>query len=100
MGRVPLPAVEDLDPDTLAKMGHIPHNSRLFSRVHRLAGHMSSKVAGCRFCWAYTANNATHQIGTDPRTFEEIWNFETSPTAHTTFPRVRGPVGQLPVVVR
>ena len=110
MGRVPLPAVEDLDPDTLAKvrateakMGHVPHNALLFSRVPGLAdamlglsravlvpgrvgielkwlvGHMSSRVAGCRFCWAHTANNATHQVGTDPRKFEEIWEFETSP---------------------
>ena len=110
MGRVPLPSVDDLDPDMLAKvrateakMGHVPHNALLFSRVPGLAdamlglshavlvpgrvgmelkwlvGHMASRVAGCRFCWAHTASNAAHQVGTDPERFEQIWEFETSP---------------------
>lgn len=33
---------------------------------------------------ARNANNTTHQVGTDPRTFEEIWQFETSANSSTT----------------
>ena len=110
MGRIPLPAIESLAAAdivkiraTEAKMGHVPHNALLFSRVPGLAdamlglshavlvpgrvgmelkwlvGHMSSRVAGCKFCWAHTANNAVHQDGVEAKKFEEIWQFETSP---------------------
>jgi uncharacterized peroxidase-related enzyme len=87
---------------TEQKMGHIPHNGLLFARVPGLApamiglsrailtpgrvgmelkwlvGHVSSRVAGCKFCWAHTAANAVHQDDVDPRRFEEVWAFETS----------------------
>jgi alkylhydroperoxidase family enzyme len=42
-----------------------------------LVGHVSSRVAGCRFCWAHTAHNAVHQIGVGAEKFEQVWEFES-----------------------
>jgi uncharacterized peroxidase-related enzyme len=88
--------------ETEAKMGFVPANGLLFARLPGLApamislsravlvpgrvgmelkwlvGHVSSRVAGCRFCWAHTAHNAVHQNGADPAKFEAVWTFETS----------------------
>ena len=87
---------------TEAKMGFVPANGLLFARVPGLAaamiglsravlvpgrvgmelkwlvGHVSSRVAGCKFCWAHTAHNAVHQDGADAAKFEQVWMFETS----------------------
>ena len=87
---------------TEAKMGFVPANGLLFAYVPGLdsamiglsrsvlvpgrvgmelkwlVGHVSSRVAGCRFCWAHTAHNAVHQDGVDAAKFEQVWMFETS----------------------
>lgn len=87
---------------TEAKMGFVPATGLLFARVPGLAaamiglsravlvpgrvgmelkwlvGHVSSRVAGCKFCWAHTAHNAVHQDGADAAKFEQVWMFETS----------------------
>jgi alkylhydroperoxidase family enzyme len=43
-----------------------------------MVGHVSSRAAGCRFCWAHTAHNAVHQDAVPAEKFEHIWQFETS----------------------
>ena len=50
-------------------------------QLRNLVGHVASRAAGCMYCAAHTANNATRS-GIDDDKLSEIWEFETS--AHYT----------------
>jgi len=43
-----------------------------------LVAHISSRAAGCRYCWAHTATNA-EAMGADVAKIEAAWEFESSP---------------------
>ena len=49
-------------------------------RLKVLVALMRSSAAGCRYCWAHTANHSTAtKSSIDAQKVESIWEFETSP---------------------
>jgi uncharacterized peroxidase-related enzyme len=48
------------------------------SELMRLIAHVASRAAGCRYCQAHTAAEASRFGGTPDRV-EAVWEFETSP---------------------
>lgn len=44
-----------------------------------LVAHVTSRVAGCRYCQAHTVHNATAAAGASPEKVDAVWQFETSP---------------------
>ena len=75
MARKPkmLRAVTDLSMAVLLDEGEVDKGLRW------LVGHVASRTAGCRYCWAHTGNNAVALAGVDPAKVEAVWEFATSP---------------------
>lgn len=60
----------------LSKVVYDP-DARVSLQLRNLVGHVASRAAGCMYCAAHTANNATRS-GIDDDKLSEIWEFETS----------------------
>lgn len=79
--------------NSVLTMGHRPEILRAYQSLldsaynggtvdHRLkvlVALMRSSTAGCRYCWAHTANHGASEHGIDAQKVESIWEFETSP---------------------
>lgn len=55
------------------------HSGTVDHRLKVLVALMRSSAAGCRYCWAHTANHGATEHGIDAQKVESIWEFETSP---------------------
>jgi uncharacterized peroxidase-related enzyme len=55
---------------------------RVTGELRRLIGHITSNIAGCRYCQAHTIRAAARfgeQEGAAPERLHEVWNFRVSP---------------------
>jgi uncharacterized peroxidase-related enzyme len=52
---------------------------RVTNQLRWLVAHIASRTAGCRYCWAHTASNASRLAGVDPEKIERAWEFQTNP---------------------
>ena len=54
-----------------------PENPKIPVELKHLIGHVASTSAGCRYCQAHTAKNASVGLGADR--IENVWDYERSP---------------------
>jgi uncharacterized peroxidase-related enzyme len=57
------------------------NEGRVTSELKRLAGHVASRVAGCRYCEAHTIRAAQHfgsAEGSATARLDEVWSFRSS----------------------
>lgn len=54
-----------------------PENPKTPVELKHLIGHVASTSAGCRYCQAHTAKNASAGLG--PDRIENVWDYERSP---------------------
>lgn len=47
-------------------------------KVKRLLSHVSSRVAGCQYCMAHTADGAA-RLGVEQQKIDAVWDYQTSP---------------------
>lgn len=53
-------------------------DARISRQLRYLVGHVASRAAGCMYCSAHTASNASRS-GIDDEKLTAVWEFETSP---------------------
>lgn len=63
-----------------ARLGEMIYdsNARVSRGLRYLVGHVASRAAGCMYCSAHTASNAS-RFGVTDEKLAAVWDFETSP---------------------
>ena len=64
----------------VAQLGEVVYDpeARLSRGLRYLVGHVASRAAGCMYCSAHTASNAS-RFGVPDEKLAAVWDFETSP---------------------
>jgi len=70
-------------PEILSAYQNLLHSIYFQGKVDHslkvLIAMMRSSAAGCRYCWAHTANHGANDQGIEAEKLESLWEFETNP---------------------